>query len=162
MGVPIAPPPAWPPAAVLDYLVAVTMATEVPPKATGAFTAAQIPVALAAVAGVILQRAQSPLFGDTPLDVVLEPKQFSAVCREDYWRKAMAGNWFPSHVRAALDIWQRVSSGALASPVPGAMWYYSPISMVPPFRVPGWVTGKREVMLIGVHRDYFRWYAQGG
>jgi hypothetical protein len=137
-----------------DYLVAVTIATEVPPQPTGTFTREQIPLALRAVGDVIRNRAESGQFPSTPVEVVLQPKQFSAVCSETYWRRAAAGRWFSEHVDLALAFWQ----ANLPPLAPGALFYYSPISMLPPGSVPGWVTGKTEVTVPGLDRNYFRFY----
>jgi spore germination cell wall hydrolase CwlJ-like protein len=144
------------PALGLDYVVAVVVATEVPPESQGAFTAAMIPLALQAVCDVIRNRVAHPTFPDTAVQVVLQPKQFSAVCREDYWIRAMAGRWFPAHVEHALTVWQ-----ADAPRVAGeACWYYSPISMMPAGSQPSWIAGKREVLVPGLDAGYFRFYAE--
>jgi len=137
-----------------DYIVACVIATEVPPLATGTFTNAMIPLAIQAVCDVIQNRAASPGFPDDPVSVVLQPKQFSAVCREEYWRQAMAGMWFPRHVAMCLGYWQTAPAPSM-----DALWYYSPISMEPPGRVPSWVEGKTEVLIAGLDREYFRFYA---
>jgi len=139
----------------MDYLVAVTIATEVPPRPTGNFTEPMIDLAIRAVAEVIRNRAADPHFPDTEAAVVLQARQFSAVCREDYWRRAICGDWFPAHVERCLRIWHEIP---IRSVVPGACWYYSPISMVPPFRVPDWAKALVEVPLEGMHADYFRFY----
>ena len=140
-----------------DYVVACVIATEVPPKPTGEFTAPMIPVAIRAVADVIRNRVKDSRFPDTAVEVVLQPKQFSAVCREAYWRAAMAGGWFPGHVASCLKIWE-ANQPPLAI---GALYYYSPVTMVPPHRVPSWVAGLDEVLVPGIHRDYFRFYGHG-
>lgn len=137
-----------------DYVVAVVIATEVPPLATGTFTVAMIPLAIHAVCDVIRNRVASHGFPDDPVSVVLQPKQFSAVCREEYWRHAMAGHWFPNHVAACLTAWQYPEPPIAA----GALWYYSPVSMDPPGREAPWVPGKTEVLVPGLDREYFRFY----
>ena len=137
-----------------DWIVACVIATEVPPKSTGGFSAVMIPVAIQAVSDVIRNRAASGKFPDTAVEVVLQPKQFSAVCREDYWRKAMAGKWFPAHVAKCLAIWQNPGPPV----APGALYYYSPISMVPPMSAPGWAAKLTEVPAAGLDRTYFRFY----
>lgn len=137
-----------------DYVVACVIATEVPPQPTGTFTAEMILIGIRAVCAVIRNRVAAA-FAEDAVGVVLAPKQFSAVCREDYWRKAMAGRWFPGHVAKCLHEWQH------PAPVPiavGATYYYSPVSMVPPGRVPDWVAGKTEVLVPGLDRQYFRFY----
>jgi spore germination cell wall hydrolase CwlJ-like protein len=139
-----------------DYIVACVVATEVPPLPVGAFTAAMIPPALAAVCDVIANRvASGGTFPSTAVEVVLQKNQFSAVCREDYWIRALAGSWFPSHVAAALAEWQR-QRGQTA---PNALYYYSPISMVPPGRIPAWAPGRDEVLVEGIDPQYFRFFA---
>jgi cell wall hydrolase len=136
-----------------DYIVACVVATEVPPTPTAAFTAEMIPLALRAVCDVIRNRAQDPAFPKTAVEVVLQPNQFSAVCRQDYWRRAMAGTWFPQHVAAALVAWREVLSPVLPA---GVCWYYSPVSMEPVDTAPAWIAGKEEVVVDGLSREYFR------
>jgi hypothetical protein len=141
-----------------DYVVAVVVATEVPPPGTiPAFTDDMVVIALRAVCEVVRNRVAHPAFPDTAVQVVLAPKQFSAVCREDYWIRAMAGLWEPRHVQQALDTWQHHAPISL---VPGALWYYSPASMSPPFSEPPWLVGKTEVLVEGLSRDYFRFYRE--
>jgi spore germination cell wall hydrolase CwlJ-like protein len=140
-----------------DYVVAVVVATEVPPPGTVAgFTDDMVPVALQAVCDVIRNRVANPEFPNTAVQVVLQPKQFSAVCREDYWIRAMAGEWEAAHVALALATWQ--ANGTAVAP--GACWYYSPISMKPPGSQPSWITGKVEVLVPGLDRWYFRFYKE--
>jgi spore germination cell wall hydrolase CwlJ-like protein len=137
-----------------DYVVAVTIATEVPPEPTGTFRASMVPIAIQAVADVIRARVRDPRFPNTPVEVVLQPKQFSAVCRQVYWRRAMAGEWFPGHVATCLAIWK-----ADRPPVaPGALWYYSPVSMVPPGREPSWAAEKTAVYVEHLDPYYFRFF----
>lgn len=140
-----------------EYVVAVVMATEVPPVPQAEFTAEMIPLALRAVANVIRNRTVRPGFPEDPVSVVLAPKQFSAVCREPYWRDAMAGRWQPNHVRTALQVW-RASAIDRVSLVPGATHYYSPISMIPRGSSPTWAAGMDEVLVPGLSREYFRFY----
>jgi spore germination cell wall hydrolase CwlJ-like protein len=113
-----------------------------------------VPVALQAVCDVIRNRVANPAFPDTPVQVVLQPKQFSAVCREDYWIRAMAGLWEPAHVAAALSTWQ--AHGPVVAP--GACWYFSPVSMTPPGSQPPWIAGKAEVLVPSIDRAYFRFF----
>ena len=140
-----------------DWIVACVVATEVPPKPTGNFTAPMIPLAIRAVCDVIRNRVGDARFGDNAVSVVLQPKQFSAVCREPYWRDAMAGKWFPHHVQQCLEVWQDNPTGNV---VPGAKWYYSPISMVPRWSEPSWVKGLTEVTVEGLDTAYFRFYRE--
>lgn len=137
-----------------DYVVACVIATEVPPVPQGSFTNDMIPLALRCVADVIRNRVASPDFPHTAVEVVLQKNQFSAVCREDYWRRAMAGLWQPRHVDLAMKIWQ----ARQPTVVPEALWYYSPISMVPKDSEPSWLSGKTEVLVPTLSREYFRFY----
>lgn len=142
-----------------DFVVACVVATEVPPTGTvAAFTDDRVALGLRAVCEVIRNRAASGQFPANPVEVVLQPKQFSAVCSQDYWRRAMAGLWEPAHVQAALDTWQHPAPIAL---VPRVLWYYSPASMNPPFSEPSWLAGKVEVVVDGLSGDYFRFYREG-
>ncbi len=143
-----------------DILVAATIATEVPPVhrrdeilgITYEFTTEMIPLAIAAVADVIAGRVLNHRFPNDPVAVVLQPKQFSGVGK-DYWIRAISGHWFPQHVGACLDEWHRQRSYEL-----GALWYYSPVSMIPPMSSPPWVMRLHEVLVPGLSKDYFRFY----
>ena len=152
-----------------EWLVAVTIATEVPPKptksqnATTSFTAEMIPKAIRAVAEVIKNRS----VGVSPLSVVLKPRQFSGVMRgvpaaalghRDIWLEAVTGGWIPEHVQRCLSEWRRVNAGEGAKTVPGVTHYYSPVGMLPPTRVPTWAEAMTEVTLAGVAPDYFKWF----
>ena len=141
-----------------DWVVAATIATEVPPVPQGVFTADMIPRARRAVAEVIRNRHTSGRFQPTPAEVVLAPRQFSAVCREDYWRRAVAGTWQPRHVMRSLDAWYAAVTDPTGDLADGATHYYSPISMVPKWSAPGWIQGMTEVRIPGISRDFFRWY----
>lgn len=154
-------------AAVEECLVAATIATEVPPRPVGAFTAEMIPLAVRAVAEVIANRAQSQQFPRSPLGVVLQPKQFSGVMRgvtavqlghRDIWLDAVTGAWMPDHVARCLSEWRRLARMPEQRLVPGALFYYSPIGMIPKGRVPGWVADLTPVPLAGVSEDFFRFY----
>lgn len=136
-----------------DYIVAVVIATEVPPEVQPPnFDAQQIALARKAVADVIFTRTKSHGFPDDPVSVVLAKKQFSAVCREAYWYNAMAGLWFPSHVAACLEEWRRTRDPFFAT------HYFSPIWMKPPFSVPDWAAGMTEVEVPGLNKAYFRFF----
>lgn len=137
-----------------DWVVAVVIATEVPPKAMGNFFESMIPTAIQAVSDVIRNRVASPLFPNTPVEVVLQKHQFSAVCSQDYWVRAMAGLWQPSHVDHCLSIWQANNAKVAGD----ALYYYSPVSMNPPFSQPTWLVGKTEVIVPNLSKDYFRFY----
>lgn len=139
-----------------DYVVACVIATEVPPVPTGSFTEAMIDPAIQAVAQVIRNRAADPRFPNTPVEVVLAPRQFSAVCSQDYWRRAMAGKWEPSHVDRCIAGWCGLT-GSLLTDFP-ALWYYSPYSMVPKDSAPSWAATRTEVLVPGIDREYFRFF----
>lgn len=135
------------------WTVAAVVATEVPPQAKPDFGDDQIALAIRCVLDVMKNRAALGTWGDTLVEVVLAPKQFSAVCREDYWIKAMAGKWCPSHVQRCF---QEV---VLDRPAQiDATYYYSPVSMKPPGAVPGWAASKTEVLVPGLSTTYFRFY----
>lgn len=140
-----------------DYVVACTIATEVPPTPTTNFSSDMIVLAIRAVCDVIRNRVASPLFPNTAVEVVLQPKQFSAVCHDDYWRHAVAGHWFPRHVASCLAAWRY----APAPPVVlGALWYFSPVSMEPRDSFPNWFKGKQEIIVPKLNPEYFRFFKE--
>lgn len=160
-------------ASAAEWLVAVTIATEVPPKPVKSphssveFTAAMIPKAIRAVAEVIKNRAGRMGFPKTPLGVVLAPRQFSGVMRgvpaaalghRDIWLDAVVGEWMTEHVSKCLYEWRRVLAGPEVQTVPGVTHYYSPVGMLPPMKAPSWAASMIEVPLAGVAPDYFRWF----
>ena len=176
-GVP--PDPPTPPgpqtlrASTEEWIVAVTMATEAPPTPTKSphsaveFTATQIPVAIRAVAEVIANRAASGKFPDSPLGVVLQVKQFSGVLRglalgstghRDFWLDAVLGKWYPEHVARCLYEWRRLARTPTPAVAPGALYYYSPVGMLPPHRVPTWAVALTVVPVTGLPEDYFRFF----
>ena len=138
-----------------DYVVAVTIATEVPPAPTGEFTSDMIPLAMRAICDVIRNRVADSRFPKTPVEVVLQRNQFSAVCQQDYWRKAMAGTWFPEHVARCLDAWREPIWPHYNARM---LWYFSPVSMIPPNSAPTWAAGRTEALIPGIDRQYFRWF----
>jgi len=159
-----------------EWIVAATIATEVPPSpmqssnSKDMFTAAMILAAQQAVAEVIANRLAHPSFPKTAVGVVLQPKQFSGTMRglpipqsRDIWADALAGLWFPTHVSECLAAWRRVvemnRTGHDGRLVPGALYYYSPVSMSPPFRIPTWAAGKTVVVCERISPDYFKWYS---
>ena len=131
-----------------DYIVAVVVATEVPPDSPDMEFRAVLDV----------MRNRSKLWGLSLVEVVLAPRQFSAVCREAYWRRASAGLWIPAHVERAFGFVQRDWSDTVA----GATHYFSPISMEPKGSEPGWIKGMEEVFPPGVRLDYFRFFKGEG
>jgi len=158
-----------------EWIVAATIATEVPPSPMQSsnsqemFTAAMILAAQQAVAEVIANRLAHPAFPKTAVGVVLQPKQFSGTMRglpipqgRDIWADALAGLWFPTHVSECLSAWRRVvemgRTGHDGRVVPDALYYYSPVSMAPPFRVPSWAATKVAVPCERISTDYFRWF----
>lgn len=128
------------------YIVGVVVATEVPPDA---------PIEeFKAVIDVMRNRAKrSNNIGDL-VSVVLAKNQFSAVCREDYWRKAMAGKWLPQHVDKCVELvkqsWEDTTDGAT--------YYYSPVSMIPKWSAPAWAERFIEKEVKGVRKEFFRFY----
>lgn len=135
-----------------DYVVAAVIATEVPPDPKPDFGQTQIALAIEAVAEVIRNRVASPKFPSTAVQVVLQKNQFSAVCREDYWIKCMAGLWHPDHLSTCLQLWKQSRVPPI---VPDAVYYYSPISMNPPMSSPPWWDDAREVKS-PINPKYFR------
>ena len=130
------------------YLVAVTIATELPPDA---------PLEeYKAVIDVIRNRVKSGRWGKLAVDVVLARNQFSAVCRETYWRNAVAGNWLPSHVERCLNLW----TVDWADTTDGAMYYYSPISMIPQWSAPAWAASLVEVTVEGTRPTHFKFFKE--
>jgi hypothetical protein len=157
-----------------DWVVAATIATEVPPVPTkhaaskDLFTAGMILAAQQAVAEVMFNRQQDKRFPKTAMGVVLAPKQFSAVMRglsaaalghHDIWLGAMEGSWFPQHVAECLAMWRRVKAREVTPLVPYALWYFSPVSMRPALSSPSWVTGKTAVPCTAISGDYFRFFS---
>lgn len=128
-----------------QYIIAAVVATEVPPDAPEE--------EFKAVIDVIRNRAGRSTL-NKQVRVVLAKNQFSAVCREDYWRKALSGDWLPNHVTRCLELvkqdWPDTTDGA--------MYYYSPISMIPKWSSPPWAERFIEREVNGVRKDYFRFY----
>ena len=148
-----------------EWLVACTIATEVPPRAKGDWTDDMVGPAIRAVCEVVQNRADSAGFPDTPLGVVLAIKQFSGVLRgltlgqvghRDIWLDAVQSNWYPDHVARCLTIWRKRKE--LPMTVDGATHYYSPVSMIPKGKVPSWAIEMHEVSLPGVDPHFFRWF----
>lgn len=140
-----------------DFLVAATVATETPPGCPEA--------EIKAVIDVIRNRVDDAQFPDTPLMVVLQPKQFSGTMRglsagalghSDIWARAVAGYWQREHVARCLDLWRR----SWDDTTDNACWYYSPVGMRPPGAVPGWAHALQEVEVEGVRPDYFRFFKE--
>jgi len=160
-------------AATEEWLVAATIATEVPPRPTTnpnsvqPWTAEAIPLAIRAVAEVIATRARTDEFPKTALGVVLQIKQFSGVLRgvslvqvghRDVWLDAVGGLWFPDHVGRCLAEWRRIARGTTVEVAGGATHYYSPISMLPSRRIPFWAVDMTPVPVPGVPLDWFTFY----
>lgn len=130
-----------------QYIVAVVVATEVPPDAP----LEEFQAVISVIRNRSIKRKKNLV------EVVLEKNQFSAVCREDYWREAMAGKWEPDHVDKCYDLlgteWYDTTDGA--------MYYYSPISMKPQWSQPHWDFSKlKEVPVTGVRTEYFRFFKE--
>ncbi len=126
--------------------MAATAATEIPPDAPEQEFKAVIDV----------MRNRSRIRGQSLMEVVLAKNQFSAVCREDYWRRALNGKWLPRHVEKCYMLlneeWDDKTTGATH--------YYSPISMIPQGRMPNWAHSMEEVEIDGVRPFYFRFWRQ--
>lgn len=158
-----------------DLLVAATIATEVPPRPSAAFPLSMIELATRAVAEVILNRVARPrLFAATAVEVILAPKQFSAVLRGlsvhavghgDVWPRAVAGTWYPDHVARCYYAWRRArdarlpEAGSVPLLPPTTCWYYSPISMRPPGASPRWAADLYPVTVPGLAQEYFRFFS---
>lgn len=154
-----------------EWLVAATIATEVPPSPASKpgfapWTAEAIPLAIRAVAEVIAARVGKSGFAQRPLGVVLQVKQFSGVLRglrltdvghRDIWLDAVSGLWFPDHVSRCLAEWRRTerSEARIAG---GATHYYSPVGMLPPGSKPQWAVSMPQVSVAGVPADWFSFY----
>lgn len=127
------------------WIVAVVVATEVPPDSPDAEFRAVIDV----------MRNRAKVLNKSLVEIVLTKNQFSAVCREDYWRKAMAGKWMPAHVQRCYEWLQR----DWVDITEHATHYYSPISMIPQGRVPAWANPPAvEVEVPGARPEYFRFF----
>lgn len=126
------------------HIVAVVVATEVPPDSPDA--------EIRAVIDVMRNRAKARAL--SLVEVVLQPKQFSAVCSQDYWRRAMAGKWQPLHVARCYGWVQR----DWVDTTDHSTHYFSPISMEPAGRVPDWIKDMNEVNVSGVRAGYFRFF----
>lgn len=135
-----------------DYLVAVTVATEIPPARTDE---AGPEVEIEAVIDVVRNRAR--LWGQSPAEVVLARRQFSGVCQE-YWKRALAGQWFPAHVGRCYALWLDRFRFNVPDITHGCTHYYSPIGMKPPGRVPRFAQLGTEVVIPGVRRTHFRFF----
>lgn len=131
-----------------DYLVACTVATEVPPNAPEA--------EFKAVIDVMRNRVKSKKWGKRGVNVVLAKHQFSAVCREDYWINAITGDWQPKHVEKCYNLWV----AGWPDTTKGATHYYSPISMNPKWSEPKWAKNMTEIKVDGVRPDYFRFFKE--
>jgi hypothetical protein len=126
------------------HVVAVVVATEVPPDSPDPEFRAVIDV----------MRNRSKQRALSLVEVVLQKNQFSAVCREEYWRRAMSGKWMPAHVERCFNWIQR----DWADTTDGADHYYSPITMQPAGAVPSWAAALQEVNVPGVRQAYFRFF----
>ncbi|MBW3245791.1 conjugal transfer protein TraG N-terminal domain-containing protein [Epibacterium sp. DP7N7-1] len=84
----------------------------------------------AAVAHVIMNRAQDPRWGDNPAEASLEVKQFSA------WNSGAGGNSIPENLKEGSPQYEQigrivdaVAAGYIPDPTGGATHYYSPEGM---------------------------------
>lgn len=100
------------------------------------------PEGMAAVAHVMVNRLRSGRWGKSLATVCLWPAQFSG------WHDVKDPNFsYACNLRGddpgllkAMNVLQAVLDSA-SDPTQGALFYYSPAAMVPPNRVPKWVTG---------------------
>ena len=129
-----------------NYIVAVTIASEVGPQGTEAERRA--------VASVIHNRATRR--NATFLKIVMEPRQFSGV-GHDYWLRYLAGTSMEAVVKQCYESWEWVLENGPVLPET-VRWYYSPISMDPPFRVPHWARNLTYYPVPSVHEDRFKFY----
>jgi hypothetical protein len=144
----------------VNRLIAATIASEVPPPGTTKFTPDQIALARLLVAEVIHHRAASQKWGHAgdAYAVITARLQFSAVLREEYWFKAVLGEWFPGHVDACATAWDQVNANYSFKLPASVLNYYSPISMKPAGAVPPWAAGLVYVPVPALDPDYFRFY----
>ena len=129
-----------------NYIVAVTIASEVGPQGTQPERRA--------VASVIHNRATRDNI--TFLKVVLAPKQFSGV-GHDYWIRYLAGTSLEATVRQCYADWEWVVENGPVFPET-VRWYYSPISMEPPFSEPYWARRLTYYPTPDIAPDRFKFY----
>jgi len=132
-----------------DYVVAVTIATEVGPDSTKEERMA--------VASVIWNRARHSHI--SPLRVVMAPKQFSGVLKE-YWGRYLSGESMELLTQQCYNEWRHLKeSGGAAATLPRHIrWYYSPISMTPKNRAPGWTKELTYHETPDIDNSRFRFY----
>lgn len=119
---------------------------------------------MVAVMWTPIHRVAAGLFGADVADVCFEHNQYSC------WNLRSGSNhdWLMSQatamvtgrsvspiVRQCVAVADDLLAGALPDTVNRATHYYSPVSMVPPGRVPIWARGKTPCATIG---DQFRFY----
>ena len=152
-----------------EEVVALVVATEVPPIETRSpvagkptFTRGMVEPAVRAVIDVIRNRVRTPVevnpqFRDRAIEVVLWPRAFSAVGREDYFARAASGHWFASHVERCLQLWREEWQDTTG----GATHYYSPVRMNPPGTAPAWAPAMERVTVEGVDPWWFTFLRRG-
>ena len=146
----------WP--RIEEAIVAAVVATEVPPRrmaspVTGkpSFEEEMIEPAIRAVIDVIRNRVKAPRFPNSATEVVLWPRQFSAVGREEYFAKAAAGKWFPQHVERCAQLWREEWPDTTS----GSLFYWSPVRMEPPGRSPAWADAMDKYVVPGIGSWWF-------
>ena len=76
-----------------------------------------------------------------------------------YYETGVVNNAYNKRVlKQCMRIVLPIYDGTEADITDGCTYFYSPVSMNPPGRVPGWVSGKTEVRINGVNPSYFRFY----
>lgn len=104
-------------------------------------------------------KADAHRFGATVTDACLAHEQYSCWTpggSNDAWLLEQAaavgaGKGIAPVVQQCLDAATKLLDGDLPDAVSGATHYYSPVSMVPPGRVPDWAVGKTPVATVGDH-----------
>jgi hypothetical protein len=109
-----------------------------------------------AIMSVVLNRVKAPLWPDDVPSVVLEALQFSGFNEtygdpDDRYRQ-VAGKYPSNQLFQATScaVWI-LGTAPIRRPVPeSCFWFYSPRSMVPVGKVPGWAKDKRFTVVPGV------------
>lgn len=89
-----------------------------------------------AVAAVILNRLQSPLFPDTVSGVILQPRAFTAVDDGQFWGLSPDETAYRA-VNDAINGWD---------PTYKALYYFNPVTATS-----GWIWSREQIVTIGKH-----------
>lgn len=128
-----------------DYIVAVTIASEVGPESTEAERLA--------VASVIRNRAT--FSGTSAVRVVMKPRQFSGVLHT-YWGRYLSGESLKGLVEICYNSWKKAERRPT---LPAAVrWYYSPCSMIPEGRKPNWANELEHYPTPNIDENRFKFY----